>query len=604
MNEIPAQYHNPVRLEQLLGDPGNGANLFSFRNAMLWDEEACFPEAAVVHLHQLGLHHVFVPGSLGGRFEYCESLIAFGRVLARRNMSVAISYSTMVWTMLAWIGGDAAQRRRLALAVLRDGEFPCLAYSEESHGADLFANETAADLIEDGRYRVCGEKWPINRATRSKWVVLLARTNPTSQLRGHSLFIFSKDQIEESQYYNLPGVKTHGLRGCDISGIGFRDCLLPIDARIGREGDGIQLALKGFQITRTFCTALSLGVGDSALRIVADFGMQRHLYGTRVAELPHARDTFANAYLSLLMAECASVTAARGMHLFVEQFSTWSSVAKVQVSRLTDFSTQQLAAILGARAYIRERHAEGMFQKFLRDGAIVAVFDGSNIVCLDRLAAVLPKLCRSHHEGPDEDAVAALFDLRRPLPSLGFHRFTLMGRGNDIIIQSLELLGKKLMHLQPDHHCDAGKLGRLKVRVRRLLEAVEEMRTSIQRSVALKEDRNSAARFGLAERYCELHTAICCLGFWLFNREHLSDFAARGEWLLAALDRRGNADFRCGTLDPGTTESLCGQLFSQTERSEMYSLIRWPLAKPGQREQHSDAALYLPPACGANAPSQ
>lgn len=584
---LPAQYHPAVRLEQLLGDPGNPENVLSHRQAMEWDEQEVFPEAAIARLHQLKLHHGYVPAALGGRFDFCESFVALGRTLARRNMSVVISYSTMLWTMLAWIGGNPDQQRRMASAVLKKGEFPCLAYSEELHGADLLANETTARLDESGRYRVSGEKWPVNRATQSQWVVLLARTTPVSHLRNHSLFIFDKTRLDAREYRHLPGPKTHGLRGCDISGIGFDDCRLPDDARIGPEGRGIELALKGFQITRTFCTALSLGVGDSALRLVADFACRRKLYGVRVADLPHARDTLANAYLSLLTGECASVVAARGLHLFPEQFSHWSSIAKVQVARLTDFATLQLAAVLGARSYLREVHAEGMFQKFLRDGAIVAVFDGSSIICLDWLATGLSKLCHAGKHGPAAENIAALFDLRQPLPPLAFEQFNVLGGGNDAVMQSLPLLAVKLEELRPDAGCDAGMLKRLSEQVRRLEASVAELRASVRNGPIKRSGRNSAALIGCAERYCALHSAICCLGFWLFNREHFGGFMAHGEWLAAALARQGEAIFQCGTIKAEFADLLCERLFDQTDRCQMYSLMPWPLANTGQREQAS-----------------
>ena len=75
----------------------------------------------------------------------------------------------MLWAMLGWMGADAGQQRQLAGAIFQGGEFPCLAYSEEAHGADLIGNETTARWDVLGGYRVSGEKWPINRATRSEW---------------------------------------------------------------------------------------------------------------------------------------------------------------------------------------------------------------------------------------------------------------------------------------------------------------------------------------------------------------------------------------------------------------------------------------------------
>ena len=68
---------------------------------------------------------------------------------------------------------------------------------------------------------------------------------------------------------------------------------------------------------------------------------------------------------------------------------------------------------------------------------------------------------------------------------------------------------------------------------------------------------------------------------------------ARGEWLAAALARQGEAFFHCGAMNPELTDCLCQRLFEQTAQSQMYSLIPWPLAAPGQHEQAPDGRLSL-----------
>lgn len=161
-------------------------------------------------------------------------------------------------------------------------------------------------------------------------------------------------------------------------------------------------------------------------------------------------------------------------------------------------------------------------------------------------------------------------------------------------MQCLPLLAKKLTDLSPDRNCDPHLLRILNDQTRALQAAVAELQAAVRRNPTAREDRNSAARFGQAERYCALHSAICCLGFWLFNREHLGDFVTRGEWLIAALARQGEAIFRCGTMNLAWTENLCRQLYDQTEHFQMYSLMPWPLAQPGQGEQNSDGGLFPP----------
>src|SRR4051812_43375082 len=176
------QYQEAEYLETYLGNPTLSSNRISYRQAVTLDEVEAFPEAAMSHLHGYALHHFYVPVKLGGCFSTCEEVISMARVLARRDMNVAVSYSTMVWTMLAWIGADPEQKQRIADLVMRAGAFPCLAYSEAPHGADLAANELVATKTAQG-YVLNGEKWPINRSTRSDLIVLLARTSEKAGAR-------------------------------------------------------------------------------------------------------------------------------------------------------------------------------------------------------------------------------------------------------------------------------------------------------------------------------------------------------------------------------------------------------------------------------------
>jgi alkylation response protein AidB-like acyl-CoA dehydrogenase len=576
------QYLPALALEQALGDPSEPANALSARQSMALDEADAFPEAAVSLLHGLGLPRAYVPRALGGDFESCETFVALGRVLARRNMSVAVSYSTLLWSVLAWIGGDAGQQRAVADRVMRRGSFPCLAYSEADHGADLSANGLMARRQADGGYVLDGEKWPINRATRSDFLVLLARTDESHSLRNHTLFIIDKADLPSHRYYHLPRTKTHGLRGCDISGIGFRRCPVPARARVGVEGHGLELALKGFQVTRTFCPALSLGVGDNALRIVTDFATRRQLYGMTVNELPHARDVLANAYLAQLLGECVSIVAARGLHLYPNQFSTWSSVAKVHVSHLVDHAMAQLSHVLGARYYLREGHAEGLFQKFLRDGAVVSLFDGSSLVCLDSLATQLPTLVKGRATDRALDA-SALFDLRRPLPPVQFNRLDLFGRGRDAVLESLPGLLRALDEDGPDT-ADAAPYELLRRAAAQLHQRVAALDSAVLSHSARAGQRNSARQFAHAQRYAELHAATAALGLWWHNRHWLGGFFATGHWLLAILQRAGAAHFDCGTLDPEQVDALIAQLDRQHREHQMFSLLPWPLAETGSNE--------------------
>lgn len=593
MSTCPPAYAHALALEEQLGDPSEDSNLLSFRRSMDDDEREAFPDAAVTRLHRLGLHRIFVPRALGGEFDTSEGFMASSRVLARRDMTVAVTYCTMLWSVLAWIGGSAEQKRMVAGWILDRGHFPCLAYSEERHGADLVSNSLRGSRDAGGPIRVTGEKWPINRATRSEFLVLLVRTDAGVHMRNHSLFIVDKARLDPSRYGHLPRVSTLGLRGCDISGIQFDRCALPEDSMVGPPGHGLELALKGFQVTRTFCASLSLGACDSALRIVAEFACERRLYGQRAFDLPHARDALGNSYLSQLVAECTSLVAARGLHLHTGQFAVWSSVVKVQVTRLCDHAMAQLAQVFGARHFLRQGPAHGIFQKILRDSAIVSIFDGSNIVCLNGLAAFLPVLARGTETAmPDED-VRRLFDLEAPLPALDVGRLELSSRGRDAVMQSLPSLLARLGRLRVEPASPPAAvecLDGVERAAQSIASAWDALRLEIAQVFASPGGRHGAMAFALAERYSELHSAVSCLGVWLHNRSRLGGFFAQSGWIGAALRRQGEPHFKVADLAPSEAASLCAQMRDQLSRNLMFSILQWPLAAPGSREEGARTA--------------
>jgi alkylation response protein AidB-like acyl-CoA dehydrogenase len=583
------QFAHLARLEHELGSPESGDHPFTFDRALADDEQERMPAEALDRLRELGWHRYCVPAELGGELRWCEQFIMQARSLARRDLTVAISQSTQLWSVLVWLGGTDAQRRGLADAALRGEVIPCLAYSESAHGADLMANDLEAAGDGDG-YVLTGRKWPINRGVTSTHAVLLARTSPGRTGRSQSLFLVEKAHLDADRVLDLPRVPTHGLRGCDISGIGFDGARIPAEARIGDEGEGLELALRGLFITRTFCGALSLGAADTMLRVVTRFLRGRDLYDRPATDIPQVRETLANAYLSILIAECVGLVAARGLHLFPREASTWSSLAKVQSTRLVDDGARSLARALGARHYMRAEGEQGIFQKMLRDSAVVSLFDGSEPVCLDSLAAQLGLMARARRRPRQEDW-AALYDLRVELEEFRPERVAVFGRGADAVFASLPALAEHLAGLAADDSSETGRLARLRTAVGALRLEVEDLFAQVEDTRESVGDEGKAADpdgarsikgtpvrlVQLAMLCCVLHAKVACVGLWLHNREHLGDYFAEGGWLEAALHRPTGGRPDVGSLTPAFTEQLYARLVDQLEESAYFSHL--PLAQ-------------------------
>ncbi|MFZ3558354.1 acyl-CoA dehydrogenase family protein [Streptomyces sp. BH055] len=571
--------------------------------ALELDEREELPAAGIDQLRAFGFHRYFVPESLGGELRSTEELLTLTRVIARRDMNVAVSESTQVWMTLVWIGGDAEQRAKYAATMVRGGVVPCLAYSEPGHGADLAANEFAAtpERIPEAaaeQYVLTGEKWPINRGRTSTHVVLLGTTGDerTPAKRRQSMFLVDRAAVGAGEVTGVPRVPTYGLRGCDISGVAFDRVRVGAAERIGAEGDGLELALRGLLITRTLCTGLSLGTGDTMLRTVGDFLSRRFLYEGVAGDIPYVTESLANAYLSLLVAECESLVAMRGLHLFTEEFSVWGNVSKVQVARLVDGNGRNLSRTLGARSYLRAPEHVGIFQKMLRDGAVVSVFDGSEPVCLDSIALQLPAMATAHaRERPGEDW-GALFDLRAGLPPFEPDRVSVFGRGRDATFAALPELVRRIDGLTPEpggldeRRITALRAGaeRLRQQLDALFAQVGEVRAADARQARGKGKGTPPRLIRLAEELCALHAKVSALGVWIFNRDHLGEFFADGAWVEAALDRNRIHQYETGDLDPEIAGKLFARMNSQRVNNELFSIRKVRLAERGAREATSE----------------
>lgn len=425
-----------LRLERALSrSDADGGPLTPARMAEL-DRLEAFPDEACAVLDAAGLGAHYVDARYGGRLHDHVELVQLLRTVARRDLTVAVAHGkTFLGSAPVWIAGSAEQAARLAAAV-GQGAVVSWALTERDHGSDLLAGALTARR-EDGLWRLDGEKWLINNASRGHQLCVLARTSGEGGPRGFSLFLVDKSLLRPGSYRLLPKVRTHGIRGADISGIAFDGALVPHSALVGGIGMGIETVLKALQLTRTVSTALSLGALDHGLRIAADYAVGRNLYGRQLAELPRVRRILGQASAALVVAEAVTAVAARSIHALTPEMAVISAVAKAFVPSLVQDTLERLAELLGVRSFLSESYEDGAFAKLERDHRIVAIFDGSTAVNRSLLIDHFPALARGWRRGrADQDGVASAMP-GGPVPGFDPARLRLLSTGGCSLVQSL-----------------------------------------------------------------------------------------------------------------------------------------------------------------------
>ncbi|WP_253915475.1 acyl-CoA dehydrogenase family protein, partial [Streptomyces mayonensis] len=599
--------HPPYRvaqeLEQLLGDPDGPGTVFSHARSLELDEKEEFPADICRTLEDWRIQDFYVPAEHGGRLTDYETVMQVMRVVARRDLTVAIGHGkTYLGAVCVWVSGSAGQARALADDI-RAGLPVSLALTERAHGSDLLAGDVLGEPDGHGGWHLTGEKWLINNATRGSLLSVLTRTDPDGGPRGFTVLLVDKRRLREGDdYHCLDKIPTHGIRGADISGIAFAAAPVPAGAAVGPVGGGVETVLKALQLTRTMCASLSLGAADHALRIALDFVERRELYGRRLVELPQARHVLASAAADVLAGEALATVAARSVHTLTGELSVAAAVTKYLVPTGTETVIAELTRLLGARAFLKDVHARGMFQKVDRDHRIVGLFDGNTLVNLNSLVNQFRSLVRGWRRGGGDTAGAVrAFDLSVPLPPLDAARLSLVARHGSGIMASLP---DSVAALRTEAE-GRPELKNALASAERLLAVTDRVHEEMDAYRSVVSDVPPAA-FDAARHYSLCLAGAACLGLWTHNHRAAGEGGtgalwADGLWLWPVLDR---LLARLGEPDAGKPDAyppLLEHLRRTRTSGDLFSLLPLRLATAAVADPPSTAPYAARSADGTTA---
>ncbi|WP_328870172.1 acyl-CoA dehydrogenase [Streptomyces sp. NBC_00287] len=542
-----------LELARLFGDPDDPANPVGRAALLAADERGELSAPGEELLDGFGFGAEFVPQELGGRLTGLDELVRVAREVFRHDVGLGLGYgvTSFMAAVNVWTAGSAEQRGQLA-GLLLDGRKVSVAYHELAHGNDFLRNEFSAQRTPGG-YTLDGVKQVINNADRAAAWVLFARTDPAPGARSHSVLLTGPEDCTPAF---LPRYRTSGVRGCRITGLDFRDCEVPAGARVGTEGQGAELALRSFQITRSALPGMAVGTVDTCLRTVLRFALGRRLYRRRVLDLPHAATVLTDAFTDLLLCDGLALAASRAVHLLPGQAVVTSAAVKYLVPRLLTRTANDLSVILGARFYVREGdHA--IFGKHLRDLPVLSLGHAGPTACLATLIPQLPRLARN----PGPPAPDALFMPDAPLPVLPYESLGLTADG--------DALGAVLTEAtHPDPYVRA-VLGQLAAELAAVRQAARKLPPPERTPLA------GPAAFRLADRHAQLLGAAAALGV---ARSARDGFLAEPEWLAATLHRTAvRLGLRPAPPPPRTTERLHAELLRRHTENRSFDLYDLPL---------------------------
>jgi len=244
---------------------------------------------------ELGLWLLEVPADLGGQD---LSLLGMAVVTEELARTVALPargpgiFGPEVRSILLSLSNE--QKKRYLDPVLKGEKSTAFAQTEPDAGADPGGMRTTA-VREGDYYRINGYKRFIAHAKGADFLQLVAATDPKKGSRG-GLTVFLVDM-------DTPGVSIAGntvhMMGDVTYEIALDDVKVPIENRIGNEGDGMKAAQTWINANRVAQAARGLGVTQRCLEMITSYAKQRSTFGRTLETRQAVQFSVADLYTKL-----------------------------------------------------------------------------------------------------------------------------------------------------------------------------------------------------------------------------------------------------------------------------------------------------------------
>lgn len=335
------------------------------------DENSRHPEELFQKLAENDWMGMPIPVEYGGAgTDYLTHIIAVEE-LARSCASTGFTVSIHVGIaeMLILLFGNEDQKKKYLVPLAKGQNLGALALTEPGAGTDVMAATTTA-VLDGNDYVINGTKTFTTNGPTAGTYLVFAWTDKAAGRKGMSGFIVPK---------GTPGMKAGehfkkmGLRSSQTSEMVFKDCRVPKENLLGKEGNGMAVAMTGFDHGRIGIAAQCVGIIQAALDESVGYAKQRVQFGAPIARQEAISWMIANMATDLAAARFLTYYAA-WMKDQKQPFSKEASMAKLFASEKAMEHTVKAVQIQGGYGYCKGAKVE----RLMRDAKVTEIYEGTS----------------------------------------------------------------------------------------------------------------------------------------------------------------------------------------------------------------------------------
>ncbi len=352
--------------------------------ALEWDEKEVYDPIPIKALADADLFGIIIPkeyGGLGlGTFEMCLAVEWLSYYCGGVSTTYAASFLG-AYPIIFF--GNKDQKEKYLPDIAKGKNLCAFGLTEPQAGSDAFAIKTTAQKKGD-YYILNGTKQWITNGGVADIYIVIALTDPAKGPRGASAFIVEKG---DSGFSFGKKEKKLGLKASVTTDLFFRDCVIPKERLISKEGLGFMVALKTLDYARCGAGAQALGIAQAALDVSLKHAKQRIQFGQPVYNFQAVSHTFAEMAMRLSSSRTLVYEVAKYIDRGAKEFSGASAMAKCWATDQAMWICERAIQMMGGYGYMRDYPV----QKFFRDVKCLQIYEGTNEIQRNIIAKELAK---------------------------------------------------------------------------------------------------------------------------------------------------------------------------------------------------------------------
>src|ERR671934_752931 len=258
------------------------------------DRNDRFPVELWPEMGGIGLHGITVEEEYGGAgMGYLAHCVAMEEV-SRGSASVGLSYGAHSNLCVNQIrrNGSEAQKKKYLPKLISGEHVGALAMSEPGAGSDVVGMRLRAERRGD-RYVLNGNKMWITNGPDAHTLVIYGKTSD----QGITAFLVERGMKGFSTAQKLDKL---GMRGSNTCELVFRDCEVPAENVLGREGEGVKVLMSGLDYERAVLAGGPLGIMAACLDVVIPYVHERKQFGQPIGEFQLMQGKLADMYTTMM----------------------------------------------------------------------------------------------------------------------------------------------------------------------------------------------------------------------------------------------------------------------------------------------------------------